>query len=246
MILALALSRVSTRSRLLAPAHNGYVAPVKGAIRRYDQGIDYQGTPGDSVVAIGNARVDAIKSDPGGFGTAIYYTLLTGPMKGQQIYVGHAQAVVSKGDIIQAGAPVATLLSSGGGNASNLSGWTEVGFARNGAPEPNSSKDFGLFVRGLHAGDYAGAAGTASATASLPETGTTAAQLIQQDTAQQAPPPMSPVVGANVITPDAQPNLTPAPNHPQETWQTLAALPGASPDTMRLASLAGLANAASG
>ena len=77
-----------------------YVQPVNGQVKRLDQGIDYQGNPGDPVVAIGLARVDYVKDDPGGFGKVVYYTLLDGPARGKQIYVGHA-------------APAALLLQNG-------------------------------------------------------------------------------------------------------------------------------------
>lgn len=111
-----------------------YVMPVPGAaVNHLDQGIDYQGTPGQYVRAIGNARVDAVKADPGGFGTAVYYTLTSGPDAGKQIYVGHAAADVKPGQTVAAGAPVATLLQHPLGNATQP-GWTEIGFANNGAP----------------------------------------------------------------------------------------------------------------
>lgn len=117
----------------------GYVNPVAGAkFQRVDQGVDLQGTPGQPVVAIGDARIDAVKSDPGGFGTAIYYTLLNGVKAGQQIYVGHAQATVTAGEQVAAGAPVARLLASPLGNATQP-GWTEIGFASGGAPANNGS-----------------------------------------------------------------------------------------------------------
>jgi murein DD-endopeptidase MepM/ murein hydrolase activator NlpD len=120
---------------------SGYVAPVLGKVMRLDQGIDYQGTPGAAVRAIGNARVDAIKPDPGGFGLTIYYTLLDGPARGQQIYVGHAMPTVKPGENIAAGEPVAQLLPRPLGNAAHLPGWTEVGLATNSVPVSHGPGD---------------------------------------------------------------------------------------------------------
>jgi murein DD-endopeptidase MepM/ murein hydrolase activator NlpD len=113
-----------------------YVSPVPNLIvaGRGDQGQDYQGKVGSSVVAIGNARIDAIKDDPGGFGKVVYYTLTSGNATGTQIYVGHADPTVRVGQTVAQGAPVATLLQSPGGNATTP-GWTEVGIAENGVPK---------------------------------------------------------------------------------------------------------------
>lgn len=115
----------------------GYVHPLPGAqLGRVDQGQDFHGTPGASVLAIGSGRVDYIKPDPSGFGQALYYTLASGPLRGQQVYVGHAGPTVRPGQIIQAGQPVAQLLQHPGGNAT-VPGWAEIGFSSGGAPTGN-------------------------------------------------------------------------------------------------------------
>ncbi len=132
----------ATRLRRRSSLASNYVRPVAGMFKRQDQGADIQGKPGDNVVAMGLARIDAVKDDPGGFGKAIYYTLLDGPLRGQQIYVGHTQPLVGPGRIVQAGQPVSTLLQHGLGNAADLSGWVEIGFAKNGVPQPGSSGRF--------------------------------------------------------------------------------------------------------
>lgn len=208
-----------------------YVKPVQGELRRLDQGIDYQGTPGDSVVAMGLARVDAVKDDPGGFGKAIYYTLLTGPMKGQQIYVGHASPTVHARQIVQAGDPVATLLQHSLGNATHLSGWTEIGFAKGGAPQANSAKRFQSFVK--QAGEFQavapapvqsdGAVQTGAAP-SLPQAGQdtqTGAQPIPAETLPYEPAPGSGINSASSFAAD--------------TWNRIASQPGSSPDAQLLA-----------
>lgn len=126
----------------------GYVDPVAGAtFERVDQGVDLKGKPGQPVLAIGDAQVDAVKADPGGFGTAIYYTLLNGAHAGQQIYVGHAQPTVKPGDQVAAGAPVARLLAKPLGNATEP-GWTEIGFAAGGVPA-NNGNAFNSFLQTL-------------------------------------------------------------------------------------------------
>lgn len=207
-----------------------YVAPVQATVKRYDQGIDYQGKPGTSVVAIGLARVDAVKDDPGGFGKAVYYTLLDGPLRGQQIYVGHAQPDVTAGKIVQAGDPVATLSQQSLGNAAGLPGWTEIGFAKNGAPEPGSSQRFAKFVKNL---------GAAPAPA------------------QTAPTPAQPTVDTSVDSSLAQPVGPPDPTltHPQvfapgsggledvpaSLWRTIISQPYVNPDTLAYAQQAQVA-----
>lgn len=103
----------------------------KAVMRRSDQGQDYQGNPGEGVVAIGKAKVVYVNLQSSGFGNYVVYQLLDGPAKGQRIYVGHAQANVHEGQVLYAGQRVATLLKNPLGNAHNrnLPGWTEIGLA---------------------------------------------------------------------------------------------------------------------
>jgi hypothetical protein len=209
---------------------SSYVAPVQGAVRRLDQGIDYQGKPGDPVVAIGRARVDAVKSDPGGFGKAVYYTLLDGPMKGRQIYVGHAQPVVHVGEIVGAGDSVATLLTHGLGNAGNLSGWTEIGFANKGAPLAGSAKSFQQFVTNL---SQSAAPGASSPPSAAPPQGSGAAVL-----PAQTPPPVGPgLAQPQAYDPGTIPADGPNPRLFAETWQRIAADPAAPPEAANFAQI---------
>lgn len=135
----------TTRDSLLAPISG----PAK--IMQQDQGQDYAGQAGEHVLALGDAHIDAIKPNPGGFGTAIYYTVTSGPQKGQQFYVGHASPVVQVGQTVKRGDPVAQLVSPSLGGASTPY-WTEVGFAKGGVPEytygPGGAK-FDSYLRGL-------------------------------------------------------------------------------------------------
>jgi murein DD-endopeptidase MepM/ murein hydrolase activator NlpD len=126
----------------------GYVAPLQGAtLGRVDQGQDFQGVPGSTVGAIGAGRVDAVKSDPNGFGKVVYYTILSGPAAGQQIYVGHAQPTVRPGQTLRPGQPVAKLLQKPLGNATQP-GWTEIGFANGGRPT-GDGQGFARFLKEL-------------------------------------------------------------------------------------------------
>lgn len=220
-----------------------YVKPVKGAaIRRLDQGIDYQGKPGEHVVAMGLARVDAVKPNPGGFGQVVYYTLLTGPMKGRQIYVGHAQPLVHNNQIVQAGEPVATLLEHSLGNAHNLSGWTEIGFASGGTPasgdekDTRSAKQFLAFVKqagaakesaapvdvGNSGGDTSG--GAAAPTVQIPQPG--AQPQIDTSPAPAESLPYEPPPGSGINSASA---------FAADTWTRIASQAGADPESQLLA-----------
>lgn len=108
------------------------------AFRRLDQGVDVQGTPGQVVTAPERVRVDAVKSDPGGFGEAVYFTLLSGPQTGQQVYIGHAAPKVTAGQVLAPGDAIVQLLEHPLGNAT-APGWAEVGFASGGAPAGTST-----------------------------------------------------------------------------------------------------------
>ena len=201
-----------------------YVKPVDGKIVRPDQGLDIQGKPGAHVVAIGLARVDAVKDDPGGFGKAIYYTLLNGPQRGRQIYVGHAQPTVAAGALVQAGQPVATLLQSGLGNASGLSGWTEIGFAKDGVPDAKApGKVFAGFYRTL------GKAPQVQSPAQIP--------------AQGQPQLPDPSLDATSKVPGAPPDpyqtqpqvLPPGSGGPSDWWAQIIHQSNVSPDTLQYA-----------
>jgi hypothetical protein len=165
----------------------GYVSPIKpgAAFERLDQGVDWKGSPGDFVVAIGKAHIDAIHDDPGGFGKVIYYTLLDGAAAGRQIYVGHALPVVTAGKTVQAGAHLAKLLPSGLGNAKGIRGHTEVGWASGNLPAAGlsegtgSAKDFLNFVQ-------TGVASSNDSTGGLPADVTSAAAAGRAATARKA------------------------------------------------------------
>jgi murein DD-endopeptidase MepM/ murein hydrolase activator NlpD len=98
------------RDALGAAGITPYVSPVTARTRRMrtDSGVDFQGEPGDPVRAMGKAEVTSSRR-VGGFGMLVVYRLLEGPREGQHVYVGHAEPCVKKGDLVKAGAPVATL-----------------------------------------------------------------------------------------------------------------------------------------
>ena len=213
---------------------SGYVQPVQGQVKRLDQGIDYQGKPGDYVVAMGLARVDYVKDDPGGFGKVVYYTLLDGPARGRQIYVGHAAPVVKPGQILKAGDPVSVLQQVSGGNATNLPGWTEIGFAKGGVPEgPQTAKSFQKLV------------GEAGSSPAATDVTSSSGQVAGQDT-NQAQAPALPTPGQaqpSGTQPDAfstQPYALPPGSgmvnqYVADLWNRIASQPGASQDSQLLA-----------
>jgi hypothetical protein len=213
--------------------------PPDVQVKRADQGRDYQGKPGQKVVAIGRARVDAVKDDPGGFGKVVYYTLLDGPSKGQQIYVGHAIPVVglTKGKTIAAGQPVATLGKKGLGNASNLTGWVEVGLAKGGAPmfaSPNGARPLEKLLRG--AVSY-----TAPAATAAPDAVAQAAPAVAQAFDANITAPVSPAPPTALGTPGPDVQLpgsvdyTISPHHEVASlWDQAAQGPLVSPETMQM------------
>lgn len=206
-----------------------YVRPVQGKVVRADQGLDIQGKPGDPVVAIGLARVDAVKDDPGGFGKAVYYTLLDGPQRGRQIYVGHAQPTVTAGQMVQAGDSVATLLEHGLGNAANLSGWAEVGFAKDGAPDPSApGTKFAGFYKSLGAAVPQQAPAPATQPQAAPQTVDTS-----QDTTSLVPGgPPDPTVTQPQVLP---PGYGGVQDVSAALWRQVTSQPGVSQDTLAYA-----------
>lgn len=205
-----------------------YVQPVPSTAKtmRKDQGQDYQGKPGDHVVAIGNAHIDAVKADPKGFGVAIYYTLLDGPAKGQQIYVGHAAAMVKPGQVVNVGQPVAVLQEKSGGDASKLSGWTEVGLAANGRPmyaAPVGGDHFQALLKGSGyidqnaPGPTAAPVDTGSQVSAAPVADSR--QVPAFDTGTYQPPTLLP------------PGSGPQARQVAQWWQEIASQPFAAPET---------------
>lgn len=224
----------------MAPS-SPYVQPVPNATAmRPDKGQDYKGQVGGQVVAIGDARVDAVKNDPSGFGKAIYYTLLNGPSAGTQIYVGHAQPTVKPFDYPKAGQPVATLVKARtipGSNASQ-DGWVEVGIANGGKPA-YPSPEGGARLHALLGN--APAATPDSAAAQPPQADTTtsavpSAALPPPNTLQPSAPPLP---GAPLELPGTEQHVL-APHEVASAWGWLSEQ-HPSPDTQQFAYLAHLA-----
>lgn len=127
--------------------------------------------------------------------------------------------------------------------AANLRSGNQPNFYH-GKPDP---EHVDLFVDGTDGGaDYTGTVPSTAASSSnqggAPASGLTAGALIQQDMANAEPPPGGPSVGANVAALPGTALIGPTRKPQYETWNLLAALPGASPDTMRMAQYAGLQN----
>src|SRR6516164_9564250 len=106
-----------------------YVNPIPpGSVRnRTDQGVDFQAPVGAPIRAIGDAQVVSISSDPGGFGQMITYRLLSGPLKGRYLYVGHTVPIVRAGQRVRAGQAVSVARQPSG--SSGPPGWVEYGYA---------------------------------------------------------------------------------------------------------------------
>ncbi len=229
----------------MAKGKGPYVHPVDAKQMRQDQGRDFQGKPGTPVVAIGLARVDYVKDDPGGFGKVVYYTLLSGPLRGQQIYVGHAAPNVTAGQVVQAGQPVAVLQQHSGGNAASLPGWTEIGFAKNGTPDGAASNRFNKFLKTLGTGEpYTG-----SVAAPVADTGS---QAVDTTGTQQTSPDLSASYAVQSVQPpdpsttqplQLEPGSGPVDDVPQ-LWQTIASQSNVSADTQQYAANAQIATGA--
>lgn len=218
-----------------------YVSPVPSnvKVKRLDHGVDYQGNPGQRIVAIGNAVVDAVKSDPSGYGTVVYYTLTDGPHAGQQIFVGHARPDVKPGQKLSAGDQVATLQQVSGGDAKGLVGWTEIGLAKNGAPQYGKDQGGWQFQQLL-----VGAAKTSDAPVAAP--GSVGPDAPVGDATASPVPAQAPMLGTPPGATDPVADLPGTAQHylpgqggAAETWQAIAALPDLSPDTQRLIALSG-------
>jgi hypothetical protein len=220
-----------------------YVAPVPATVkfRRFDHGIDYQGNPGQKVVAIGDAVVDAVKQDPGGYGTVVYYTLLNGPHAGQQIFVGHARPDVKVGQQLRAGQAVATLQQVSGGDAKGLVGWTEIGLAKGGAPQ--FAKEGGLggqqfrdfLVDAAKTPDQPAAAPVDTSSAPA-DTGSNSTAPVLFPAGVGTPPG---ALDPNIEAPGSAQHYLPGQGDVASSWQSVASLPDLSPDTQRLIALSG-------
>lgn len=217
---------------------SGYVSPVPSnvKVKRFDHGIDYQGNPGQKIVAIGNAVVDSVKSDPGGYGTVVYYTLTDGPGAGQQIFVGHARADVKPGQKLAAGDPVATLQQVSGGDARGLVGWTEIGLAKGGAPQypkDQGGTQFQQFLVG--AAKTPATSSTPTAAPQTPLTGNVTAEPLAAPSLGTPPASTDPAVEM----PGSAQHYLPGQGGAADSWQSIAQLPDLSPDTQRLIALSG-------
>jgi hypothetical protein len=221
-----------------ATPQSDYVNPVPSGARfeRTDQGIDWQGKPGQEVVAIGDSKVVRISTDAGGFGTVLYMRIMDGPWKGRVWYVGHALPTVKVGQTVAAGDPVAMLLQHPGGNAGGIPGHTEVGWATSNGSGPaggmNAGAQFqkdlqgmGILTPGAHAttvwSDAASSGGQTSA-ALTPEQ--QAALDARNASAQATPPDVTPpTLGGE--TADDTPQL----------WYQIATQDNIAPETSQLA-----------
>jgi murein DD-endopeptidase MepM/ murein hydrolase activator NlpD len=116
-------------------ASDGYALPLDlrymASLGRTDDGVDLEAAPdGASVYSVTPGVVTAVASDPGGFGPAYPVIRATaGPLSGRFIYYGHVAAcLVSVGDTVSAGEPIAVVGHTGDAAALGH-GHLEIGFS---------------------------------------------------------------------------------------------------------------------
>lgn len=107
----------------------GYVNPLPGGFTagRTDMGVDFTSSPGQPILAIGEAKILGIHPNwypPGGpnGGNLLEYELLNGPEAGRKVYIAEQiEITVNVGQTVPAGAVVGRYASAGTG--------IEMGFA---------------------------------------------------------------------------------------------------------------------
>ena len=119
----------------MSPGKHGPLAGLLPAganlkLGRIDEGQDGQTNPGGAIVANGNFKVVAVKSDPGRYGPSYPVVVFSsGPLAGKgPIYFGHTLAAVHPGQRGSAGQVISHTGKSPVGNAS-VPGWFEIGLA---------------------------------------------------------------------------------------------------------------------
>jgi hypothetical protein len=204
-----------------APA-GGYVSPLPADahIGRTDMGVDVDLKPGEPIVAIGNSRVVGIMPNWYAGQPYVALQLLDGPMKGHNYYVAEQiTPVVSVGQVIRAGEPIAHYAASGTGIEMGWAGsdWQQTLAQAEGNTGDASHNDapagvsFGNFLHSL--------ANRASAGGSSPPAA--AGAPVEAAAASGAP---SPVVDPATAPPGAAPPATPGAGAP-----AAAAAAGATP-----------------
>lgn len=133
------VTQMTQMTQNLTPGGQGGGFLPKGATykaNRADQGRDFQTNSGGAIIAPGDGKVIAVKSDPHGFGPS--YPIVqfsSGPYKGRTMYIGHTLSTLPPGTRFRAGTVISHTGTHGVGNAT-LPGWAEIGFAPGGNPGP--------------------------------------------------------------------------------------------------------------
>lgn len=229
-----------------------YVNPIPAgaAGKAGDSGRDYQGTVGSYVVAPADGTVTYAGAQSG-FGQAVYFQIKGGP----KIYIGHAKPVVQTGAFVRAGKPLSQLVKNSGGTASSLPGWFEIGIAsktinapmfhgQGHSPNTEGSKAIESLIRGA-AAPTAPTGGTDTApTPPGTNVDTTGAPVGTDDPAiaaaqQQIPQLTGPALSSPSLAGDYAQQQATTTNPGSDTWQMIAANGSVSPETLRLAQLAG-------
>lgn len=235
-----------------------YVNPIPpGAVGKAgDSGRDYQGKPGDYVLAPGAGTI-TYAGPQSGFGQAVYLQIKGGP----KIYIGHSKPVVKTGSYVKAGQPISQLVKRSGGDAANLPGWFEIGIAsrtinapmyhgQGHAPNTEGSQAIEQLIKGgttptpttqTPPVDTGSTGGSQQADTSVDTQGVTVgaddpvlSSMIQQIPQTEGPALSTPSLAGSFNQAPAQPM-----NPNASTWAMIAANGPVSTDTVRLAQLAG-------
>lgn len=235
----------------------GYVNPIPAgaAGKAGDSGRDYQGKVGSYVVAPGDGTVTYAGAQSG-FGQAVYFQI----KGGQKIYIGHAKPVVKTGAFVKAGQPLSQLVKKSGGDAANLPGWFEIGIAsktinapmyhgQGHADNTDGSRAIESLIRGAAAPTPTPATdGTTAPTPPDTSVDTQGQPVGTDDPSLAAAIDAIPQAeGPTVSGPSTAGSFNDSGAYGRQsvdTWQMIAGSGPVSPDTLRLAGLAGYGGSA--
>ncbi len=135
------------------PSGKGYVNPLPGFTKgRTDMGVDYSARPGQSIKALGDAKILNIRPNWYAGQPYLSYELLSGPQKGKIVYVAEQiSPTVRPGQTVRAGEQIGTYASKGTGIETGFGtrGWQTQAQATSGYSEgqqTSAGKAFQHFV----------------------------------------------------------------------------------------------------
>jgi hypothetical protein len=249
----------------MAKGRGHYVRPLApGTYKqgRTDQGVDFVTHKGNAIRAMGDAVIDFVGPYQGFGPTYIAYHLTKGPHAGEEIYIGHSQAVVKVGQHVVAGATVARAAGYDTSTNGKPQVDVEIGFAQRGGTYLPSAQTHGGYTEGQQTSEgqrflsFLGAVQTGKSSAPPMDAQASAASAgaqQQQDAAVASTIPAIPDQGMPTGGPPAPETSAPdilapgstdagfSPQQAAETWQMLSSQPLASPETQQFAQRAAAA-----